>query len=58
VNDLKDCFAAFDTDNDGLITKKDLALCIRAMGKWKTFNFNVISLTSIFCPKKTVVSVY
>jgi Ca2+-binding EF-hand superfamily protein len=33
ATDLKDCFAAFDTDNDGLITKKDLALCIRAMGK-------------------------
>eukprot|EP00029_Vermamoeba_vermiformis_P005354 TRINITY_DN183_c0_g1_i1.p1 TRINITY_DN183_c0_g1~~TRINITY_DN183_c0_g1_i1.p1 ORF type:complete len:180 (+),score=52.92 TRINITY_DN183_c0_g1_i1:84-542(+) len=32
-NDLKDCFTAFDTDNDGLISKKDMATCIRALGK-------------------------
>jgi Ca2+-binding EF-hand superfamily protein len=30
---LKDCFTAFDTDNDGLISKKDMATCIRALGE-------------------------
>jgi len=29
----QDCFKAFDLDNDGLITKKDLGTCIRALGK-------------------------
>jgi len=33
ANEIKDCFVAFDVDNDGCISKADLAMGIRALGK-------------------------
>ena len=33
ASEIKDCFAAFDVDGDGAISKADLAMGVRALGK-------------------------
>jgi calmodulin len=33
ANEINDCFKAFDLDSDGVITKADCAMGIRALGK-------------------------
>eukprot|EP01125_Pyxidicula_operculata_P021594 TRINITY_DN8405_c0_g1_i1.p1 TRINITY_DN8405_c0_g1~~TRINITY_DN8405_c0_g1_i1.p1 ORF type:complete len:167 (+),score=47.60 TRINITY_DN8405_c0_g1_i1:55-501(+) len=33
AQEMKDCFQAFDVDADGVISKPDLAMAIRALGK-------------------------
>lgn len=35
AKELKECFAALDLDGDGLLSRKELALAVRALGTQK-----------------------